>query len=48
LYIGNTQIHEDMVAPFFADHIRYLTEIFDSNLADVGYRLVTQLGRCLR
>ena len=48
LYIGNMQIHEDMGAPFFADHISSLTEIFDSKLADVGNRLVTQLGRFLR
>jgi hypothetical protein len=26
----NRQIHEDMGIPFFADHIRALTESFDS------------------
>jgi hypothetical protein len=39
-YIGNRQIHVDMGIPFFffffADHIRALTESFDSKLFDVG------------
>jgi len=44
-YIGNKQIHEDFVVPFFTDHIRSLTERFDSSkLADAGSPLVTQLG----
>jgi len=34
--------------PYFSDHIRYLTERFDSKLADVGNPLVEQLGRHLR
>jgi 4-amino-4-deoxy-L-arabinose transferase-like glycosyltransferase len=32
-YVGNRQIHEDLGIPFFADHIRALTESFDSKLA---------------
>jgi hypothetical protein len=33
--------------PFLADHIRALTEGFDSKLADAGNPLVPQLGRHL-
>jgi hypothetical protein len=47
-YISNTQIHEDLGVPSFADHIRALTESFDSKLADAGNPLVRQLGRYLR
>ena len=47
-YVSNRQIHEDLVVPFFADHIRDLTESFDSKLADVENPLVRQLGRYLR
>ena len=47
-YVSNRQIHEDLGVPFFADHIRALTESFDSKLADVGNPLVRQLGRYLR
>jgi hypothetical protein len=39
--------HEDLGIPFFADHIRALTESFDSKLADAGNPLVRQLGRHL-
>ena len=35
-YLSNRQIHEDLGVPFIADHIRALTESFDSRLADVG------------
>ena len=35
-YVSNRQIHEDLGVPLFADHIRALTESFDSKLADVG------------
>jgi hypothetical protein len=35
-YVGNREIHEDLGIPFFADHIRALTESFDSKLADAG------------
>ena len=35
-YVTNRQIHEDLGVPLFADHIRALTESFDSMLADVG------------
>jgi len=35
-YIGKKQIHNDLGVPFFTDHIRYLTERFNSKLADVG------------
>jgi len=45
-YVSNRQIHEDLVVPPFADHMRALTESFDSRLADVGNPLVRQLGRC--
>jgi hypothetical protein len=40
-----TQIHEVLGVPLFADHIRVLTESFDSKLADVGNSLVRQLGK---
>jgi hypothetical protein len=46
-YVGNRQVHEDLGIPFFADHIRALTESFDSKLADTGNPLVRQLGRHL-
>ena len=46
-YVSNTQIYEDLGVPLFADHIRVLTESFDSKLADVGNPLVRQLGRYL-
>ena len=46
-YVRNRQIHEDLGIPLFADHIRALTENFDSRLADVGKTLVRQLGRYL-
>ena len=29
-YIGNRQIHDDLGVPYFSDHIRPLTERFDS------------------
>jgi hypothetical protein len=45
--LSNRQIHEDLGVPLFADHIRDLTESFDSKLADVGNPLVRQLGRYL-
>jgi hypothetical protein len=35
-YISNRQIHEDLGVPFLADHIRSLTESFDSKLAGAG------------
>ena len=47
-YIGNRQIHDDLGVPYFPDHIRSLTERFDSKLAGVGNPLVQQLGRHLR
>ena len=47
-YISNVQIHEDLGVPFFAEHIRALTESYDSKLAGVGNPLVQQLGRYLR
>jgi hypothetical protein len=43
-YFGNGHIHEDLGTPFFADHIRALTESFDSKLTDAGNPLVRQLG----
>jgi len=35
-YTGNRQIHDDLGVPYFSDHIRSLTERFDSKLACVG------------
>jgi hypothetical protein len=46
-YVGNKQIHEDLVIPFFADNMRAMTDSFNSKLADVGNPLVQQLGRHL-
>ena len=46
-YNGNRQIH-NLGVPYFSDHIRSLTERFDSKLADVGNTLAEQLGRHLR
>ena len=46
-YVSNRQIHEDLGVPVFADHIRILTESFDSKLADMGYPLVRQIGKYL-
>jgi hypothetical protein len=46
-YICKRQIHEDLGVPFFADHIRALTESFDSKSADAGNPLVWQIGRYL-
>jgi hypothetical protein len=46
-YVSNRQSHEDFGIPFFADHIRALTESFDSKLADAGNPLFRQLGRHL-
>jgi len=46
-YVINRQIHEDLVVPLLADHIRTLTESFYSKLADVGNPLKQQLGRYL-
>jgi hypothetical protein len=45
--MSNKQIHEDFGVPFFPDHIRALTDSFDSKLADAGNPLVRQLGRYL-
>jgi len=47
-YVSSRQIHEDLGALLFAEHIRTLTESFDSKLADVGNPLARQLGRYLR
>jgi hypothetical protein len=41
--VGNRQIHEDLCIPFFADHIRPLTESFNSKLIDVENPLVRRL-----
>jgi hypothetical protein len=46
-YVSNRQIHDDLGIPFFADHIRALTESFDSKLADAGNPLVRELIRHL-
>ena len=47
-YVSNRQIHEDLGVLLFDDHIRVLTEYFDSKLADVGNPLVLLIGRYLR
>jgi hypothetical protein len=47
-YMSIVQIHEDLGVPFFAEHIRALTESYDSKLASVGNPLFQQLGRYLR
>jgi hypothetical protein len=47
-YISERQIHEDLGVPFFEEHIRALTESYDSKLAGVGNPLLRQLGRYLR
>ena len=44
-HVINRQIHEDLGIPLFADHIRDVTESFDSKLAEVGNPLVLQQGR---
>ena len=48
-YTGNGEIHKDLGFPFYADHIRSLTEIFDSKLADVvnlSARQISTLTEC--
>jgi len=47
-YVSNMQIHEDLVVPLFADHIRALNANFDSKLAYVVNHLLLQFGRYLR
>jgi len=47
-HVFNRQIHEDLGVTLFADHIRALTETFNSKCADVGNPLIRQLGRYLR
>ena len=47
-YVCNRQKYEDLEVPLFADHLRALTENFDSKLADVGNPLLRQLDRYLR
>jgi hypothetical protein len=37
--MSNVQIHKDLGVPFFAEHIRALTESYDSKLAGVGESL---------
>jgi hypothetical protein len=46
-YMSNRQINEDLGVPFFADHIRALTDSFDSKLADAGNPLDRLLVRYL-
>jgi hypothetical protein len=46
-YVSNRQIHEELGVPLFADHIRALTESFESKLADASNPLERQLGRNL-
>jgi hypothetical protein len=35
-YIGNKEIHDDLRAPFFTNHITSVTEWFNLKLADGG------------
>jgi hypothetical protein len=44
-YIGNRHIDEDLVVPFFADHIRALNESFDRKIYDVRKSLFRQFVR---
>ena len=44
-YVSNSQIHGNLGIPLFADHIRALTAILDSKLADVVNPLVRKLDR---
>jgi len=44
-YVSNRQIYENLGVLLFANHMRALTESFDSNLADGGNPLIQQLGR---
>jgi hypothetical protein len=46
-YMSGSQIHEDLGVLYCADHIRGLTDSFDSKLADAGNPLVRQRGRYL-
>jgi hypothetical protein len=46
-YVSDRQVHEDLGIPFFAYHIKALTESFDSKLADARNPLFRQLGRHL-
>jgi hypothetical protein len=46
-YVSDRQIHDQLGIPFFVDHIRALTESFDTKLADAGNFLVRLLGRHL-
>jgi hypothetical protein len=43
-YVSNRQIHEDLGIPVFADHIRAMTDSFDTKLADAENLFVRQLG----
>jgi len=42
-YVGSWDIHEDLPTLFFADHIRALTESFESKLSDARNSLFHQL-----
>jgi hypothetical protein len=46
-YMSSSQIHEKLGVPYFADHIRALTESFDSKLAETENPFVRQVGRYL-
>jgi hypothetical protein len=46
-YVGNRHIHEDLGIPFFAVHMRVLTESFDSKLADARNPFIRQIARHL-
>jgi hypothetical protein len=41
------KIYEDLGVPFFADHIRVLTDSLDTTLAHAGNPFVRKFGRLL-
>jgi len=47
-YVSIKQTDEDLGVPLFPDHIRALTESYDSRLANVWKPLLRQFGRHLR
>jgi hypothetical protein len=46
-YVSDRQIHEDLGIPFFADHIRALTDCFNSKLAYAGNPLISETWKAL-
>jgi len=46
--VSNRKIYDNLVVLLFADHIRTLTESFESMFPEVGNPLVQKIGRYLR